>query len=125
MTERPQTPAEHPTCPGTSPPRREPAEPPEGDSRSTVVDLFVERLGDRIDDRVAALFDELYAERMAESGPCRRAPTRERRAGFTLMFTSLVLGTLATIFTAGGVTAILIPWAGLVILNLAYLSRPR
>ncbi|MFF4401210.1 hypothetical protein [Streptomyces sp. NPDC001480] len=114
MPQQPPAPAEHPKR----------AETPEGDSENTIMDLFVERLGDRIDDHVAASFDELYAERLAEPGPLQRAAARDRRAELRVVLASLVLGTVATIFTSGG-TTVLVSWAGLVVLNLAYLFRPR
>ncbi|MFF4486958.1 hypothetical protein ACFY0F_10755 [Streptomyces sp. NPDC001544] len=115
MTERPPKPTEHP----------EPAERPEGHSENAIVDLFVERFGDRIDDRVAASFDEVCAERLAEPGPLQRAVARDRRADLRVLLLSLILGTVATTFAPGGTTALLISWAGLVVLNLAYLFRPR
>ncbi|CAG7649696.1 hypothetical protein [Actinacidiphila bryophytorum] len=115
MTEQPPAPAQHPR----------PAERPEGGDENAIVDLFVERLGDRIDDRVAASFDEVCAERLAEPGPLRRALVRDRRADLGVLLLSLVLGTVATTFTPGGTTALLISWAGLVALNLAHLFRPR
>ncbi|MGW2641442.1 hypothetical protein [Streptomyces sp. NPDC001348] len=115
MPEHPATPAEH----------RKPVELLEGDSEKALVDLLVERLGDRIDDRVAASFDELWAERLAEPGPLQRAMTRDRRAELRVLLLSLVLGTLATSFAPGGTTALLISWAGLVVLNLTHLLRSR
>lgn len=115
MTEQPPAPAKRP----------QPAERPEGGGENTIVDLFVERLGDRIDDRVAASFDELCAERLAEPGPLQRAVVRDRRAELRVLLLSLILGTVATTFTPGGTTAPLISWAGLVVLNLANLFRPR
>ncbi|WP_328640671.1 hypothetical protein [Streptomyces canus] len=115
MTEQPPAPAKRP----------QPAERPEGGGENAIVDLFVERLGDRIDDRVAASFDELCAERLAEPGPLQRAVVRDRRAELRVLLLSLILGTVATTFTPGGTTALLISWAGLVVLNLAYLFRPR
>jgi len=115
MTEQPPAPAKRP----------QPAERPECGGENAIVDLFVERLGDRIDDRVAASFDELCAERLAEPGPLQRAVVRDRRAELRVLLLSLILGTVATTFTPGGTTALLIFWAGLVVLNLAYLFRPR
>ncbi|MET7698939.1 hypothetical protein [Streptomyces sp. NPDC005485] len=115
MTEQPPAPAKRP----------QPAEHPEGGGENAIVDLFVERLGDRIDDRVAASFDELCAERLAEPGPLQRAVVRDRRAELRVLLLSLILGIVATTFTPGGTTALLISWAGLVVLNLAYLFRPR
>jgi hypothetical protein len=50
---------------------------------------------------------------------------RDRRAELRVLLLSLILGTVATTFTPGGTTALLISWAGLVVLNLAYLFRPR
>ncbi|MFJ4206423.1 hypothetical protein ACIP2Y_43310 [Streptomyces sviceus] len=115
MTEQPPAPAQRP----------QPAERPEGGGENAIVDLLVERLGDRIDDRVAASFDELCAERLAEPGPLQRAVVRDRRAELRILLLSLILGTVATTFTPGGTTALLISWAGLVVLNLAHLFRPR
>ncbi|MFR0352587.1 hypothetical protein [Streptomyces sediminimaris] len=115
MTEQPPAPAKRP----------QPAERPEGGDENAIVDLFVERLGDRIDDRVAASFDEVCAERLAEPGPFQRAVVRGRRAELRVLLLSLILGTAATTFAPGGTTALLISWAGLVVLNLAYLFRPR
>jgi hypothetical protein len=115
MTEQPPAPAKRP----------QPAERPEGGGENAIVDLFVERLGDRIDDRVAASFEELCAERLAEPGPHQRAGVRDRRTELRVLLLSLILGTVATTFTPGGTTALLISWAGLVGLNLAYLFRHR
>jgi len=115
MTEQPPAPAKRP----------QPTERREGGGEDAIVDLFVERLGDRIDDRVAASFDELCAERLAEPGPLQRAVVRDRRAELRVLLLSLILGTVATAFAPGGTTALLISWAGLVVLNLANLFRPR
>ncbi|RLV04277.1 hypothetical protein CTZ27_09855 [Streptomyces griseocarneus] len=88
-------------------------------------DPFTERLGDRIDDRVAESFDELYAEWLAEGGPFQRAVSRERRIDLTVAITSLALGTLTTILASGEATVPLILWAGLAVLDVAYFFRPR
>ncbi|MFJ3824871.1 hypothetical protein [Streptomyces nodosus] len=125
MTERPQASTEHRPSPGTASRRLESAEVPDRDGESALVELFVERLGDRIDDRVAASFDELCTERLAEPGPLQQALSRERRTGLIVVCTSLVLGSLTTILASGGPTALLILWTGLAVLNLAYFFRPR
>ena len=46
------------------------------DYADAVVESFVSRLGDQIDDCVATAFDEQLAERMERPGPSARAATR-------------------------------------------------
>ncbi len=91
------------------------------DYADAVVESFVRRLGDQIDDRVAEAFDEKLAERMEQPGPLRSAATRDQRAGFVVLV-SLLLGTLATIL-ASGIAEVALAWVGLAAINVAYLSR--
>jgi hypothetical protein len=93
------------------------------DYETAVVDSFVARLGDQIDDRVARSFDEQFAERLAEPGPIGRALARERRTGLALVLASLALGATATILSSGGATALSIVWTGIVAINLVYFFR--
>jgi hypothetical protein len=94
-----------------------------GDYADAVVESFVSRLGDQIDDRVAEAFDEQLAERMERPGPLRSAATWDRRAGLVVLV-SMLLGTLATIL-ASGIAVAALAWAGLAAINVAYLSRLR
>jgi len=91
------------------------------DYGDAVVESFVSRLGDQIDDRVAEAFDETLAERMEQPGPLRSAATRDQRAGLVVLVSAL-LGTLATIL-ASGIAEVALAWVGLVAINVAYLSR--
>jgi hypothetical protein len=91
------------------------------DYGDAVVESFVSRLGDQIDDRVAEAFDETLAERMEQPGPLRSAATRDQRAGLVVLV-SVLLGTLATIL-ASGIAEVALAWAGLAAINVAYLSR--
>jgi hypothetical protein len=91
------------------------------DYGDVVVESFVSRLGDQIDDRVAEAFDEKLAERMEQPGPLRSAATRDQRAGLVVLV-SMLLGTLATIL-ASGIAEVALAWAGLAAINVAYLSR--
>jgi hypothetical protein len=91
------------------------------DYGDAVVESFVGRLGDQIDDRVAEAFDEKLAERMAQPGPLRSAATRDQRAGLVVLV-SMLLGTLATIL-ASGIAEVALAWVGLAAINLAYMSR--
>ena len=91
------------------------------DYGDAVVDSFVSRLGDQIDDRVAAAFDEQLAERMEQPGLLRSAATRDRRTGLVVL-ASMLLGTLATIL-ANGIAMTALAWVGLAAINVAYLSH--
>src|SRR5579862_9337748 len=55
------------------------------DYGDAVVESFVSRLGDQIDDRVAEAFDEELTERMERPGPLRSAATRDQRAGLVVL----------------------------------------
>jgi hypothetical protein len=91
------------------------------DYGDAVVESFVSRLGDQIDDRVADAFDEKLAEQMERPGPLRSAVTRDQRAGLVVVG-SMLMGTLATIL-ATGIAEVALAWAGLAAINVAYLSR--
>jgi hypothetical protein len=91
------------------------------DYGDAVVESFVSRLGDQIDDRVAEAFDEKLAERMEQPGPLRSAATRDQRAGLVVLV-SMLLGTLATVL-ASGIAEVALAWVGLAAINVAYLSR--
>jgi hypothetical protein len=91
------------------------------DYGDAVVESFVSRLGDQIDDRVAEAFDEKLAERMERPGPLRSAGTRDQRAGLVVLV-SMLMGTLATTL-ATGIAEVALAWVGLAAINLAYLSR--
>jgi hypothetical protein len=91
------------------------------DYGDAVVESFVSRIGDQIDDRVAEAFDEKLAEQMEQPGPLRSAAARDRRAGLVAV-TSMALGTVATILP-GGIAEVALAWAGLAAINVAYLSR--
>jgi hypothetical protein len=93
-----------------------------GDEAS-LLDSFMTRFGDQIDDRVALALDEQFAERLAEPGTFRRALLRDRRAGFAVVCSSLAMGTCLTILSPGGVAVHLIAWIAITVINLAYLLR--
>jgi hypothetical protein len=92
------------------------------DYADAVVESFVSRLGDQIDDRVAEAFDEQLTERMRQPGPLRTAATWDHRAALVVLATVL-LGTLATIL-ASGIAVVALAWTGLAVIDVAYLSRP-
>ena len=91
------------------------------DYGDAVVESFVGRLGDQIDDRVAEAFEEKLAERMEQPGPLRSAATRDQRAVLVVLV-SMLLGTLATIL-ASGIAEVALAWVGLAAINVAYLPR--
>ena len=91
------------------------------DYGDAVVESFVSRLGDQIDDRVAEAFDEELTERMERPGPLRSAATMDQWAGLVVLV-SMLMGTLATIL-ATGIAEVALAWVGLAAINVAYLSR--
>jgi hypothetical protein len=91
----------------------------------SLLDSFVTRLGDQIDDRVALAVDEQLAERLAEPGILRSALRRDRRAGLAVVCASVAMGACVTIFAPGGMLAVLIGWTAITLINLAYLLRRR
>jgi hypothetical protein len=86
-----------------------------------VVASFVSRLGDRIDDRVAEALDEQLIERMGQPGPLRAAVARDRRAELAVVFSTMLLGTIVTVFVSG-FAAPALAWTGLAVINIAYFS---
>ncbi len=93
------------------------------DYGDAVVESFVSRLGYKIDDGGAVAFYDKVAELLEQPGPLRSAGTRDQRAGLVVLV-SMLLGTLATIL-ASGIAEVALAWAGLVAINVAYLSRRR
>jgi len=92
-----------------------------GDYTDSVVESFVRRLEDQIDDRVAEAFDEQLTERIRQPGPLRTAATRDHQAGIVVLATVL-LGTIATILT-DGIPTVALAWTGLAVIDVAYLCR--
>lgn len=97
----------------------------DGGCAAAIAESLAERLGDLIDDRVAADFDELLARRLAAPGLLRRPSAADRATGLAVVCPSLALGALAAIADSLGAGALLITWVGLVLLNLVYFFRPR
>jgi hypothetical protein len=88
-----------------------------------LLDAFLTRLGDQIDDRAAVAFDEQFAELLAGPGPASRALVRNRRAALAVVCASVATGACVTIFAPGGAAASLIAWTAITVINLAYLLR--
>lgn len=95
-----------------------------GDYEDAAAALLVSRLSDQIDDRVAEAFDEQLAERMEQPGPLRSAVARDRRGDLAVVLATMLLGTIVTVFSRGLAVPAL-AWAGLTVIDIAYLSRRR
>jgi hypothetical protein len=89
-----------------------------GDCDDAVVASFVSQLDDWIDDRVAEAFDE----QLEQPGPLRAAVARDRRAELAVVLSTMLLGTIVTVFVSG-FAAPALAWTGLAVINIAYLSR--
>jgi multisubunit Na+/H+ antiporter MnhB subunit len=92
-----------------------------GDYEDAVVASFVSLLGDRIDDRVAEAFDEQLVG-LEQPGPLRAAMARDRRAELAVVLSTMLMGTIVTVFVSG-FAAPALAWTGLAVINIAYLSR--
>lgn len=92
------------------------------DYEDAVVESFVNRLEDEIDDRVAEAFDEQLGERLEQPGPLHAALARDRRAGVTVVLATLLFGTVATVLIRG-LAALALLWVGMAVVNIAYFSH--
>lgn len=77
---------------------------------------FFTRLGDQIDDRIALAFDEQMEERLEEA-------RRSRPGSLAVVCASAAAGAAVTIFAPHAVTTLLVTWAALVLISLAYFFR--
>ncbi len=84
------------------------------DREAEVVDAFVERVGRSIDRRVD--------ERLVEQRGSRSVSRPEKDRQFAMAIVSLVAGIPLTAIAlgAGGLAALLVVWAGIVLLNVAF-----
>jgi hypothetical protein len=89
------------------------------DDGSCAAALFLARLGDQIDDRVAVALDEQIAERLDGPGFASRA----RRAALAVVCASAAAGAAVTILTPGRPATLLITWGAITVINLAYFFR--
>ena len=90
-----------------------------GDYADAVVESFVSRLGDQIDDRVAEALDEQLAAHGARPGSPGPAGARDGRAGLTVILATMLLGSVTTVLASGFAVAA-VAWASLAVINVAY-----
>jgi len=85
-----------------------------GERESEVVEAFVARVGRSIDRRVD--------ERLADQGGRRSVSRPEKDRQFAMAIVSLIacIPLTAIALGAGGLAALLIVWAGIVLLNVAF-----
>jgi fatty acid/phospholipid biosynthesis enzyme len=89
------------------------------------VEAFLARLGDQIDDRTALALDEQIQERLDPSGPVGQAIRKDRRGSIAVVCALAATGAAMTIISPGNAVTLLIEWAALTMISLAYFFGRR
>jgi hypothetical protein len=89
------------------------------------VEAFLARLGDQIDDRTALALDEQIQERLDPAGAIGQAIKKNRRSSVAVVCALAATGAAVTIICPGGAVTLLIVWASLTMISLAYFFGRR
>jgi hypothetical protein len=88
-------------------------------------EAFLARLGDQIDDRTALALDEQIQERLDPSGPVGQAMRKDQRGSIAVVCALAATGAAVTIISPGDALTLLIEWASLTMISLAYFFGRR